>query len=72
MYPARASREPVWLDEKPCLSGTAAADHQDIFVPGILRLFGAAGHGEPFRLSEQYIVLKHGVYVRLNILRRSP
>ena len=30
------------LDEKPCFSAAATADHQDIFIPGVLRLLRPA------------------------------
>lgn len=62
----------VWLDEKLRLAGTAAADHQDILIPGILRVLWAAAHHQPFHLGQQHVVLKHRVYVRLYILRCSP
>ena len=39
------------FDEKAGLAAAAAADDQDVFVPGVLWIFRAAGHGELFRLG---------------------
>lgn len=33
------------LDKEPCLAAAAAADHQDVFIAGILRHLRAAAHG---------------------------
>ncbi len=48
------------LDEEPGFAAAAAADDQDIFIPGVLRLLRAAGHGEPFRLGQRDVSLKTG------------
>ena len=60
------------FDEKAGLAAAGTADHKDIFVSCILRLFRAAVHGKPFRLCERDIVLKYRVYVRLYVLRSPP
>ena len=39
------------FDEKTGLAAATAADDQDVFVPGVLGIFRAAGHGELFRLG---------------------
>ena len=39
------------LDEEPGLAAAAAADDQNVLVPGVLGIFRAAGHGELFRLG---------------------
>ena len=40
------------------------ADHQHIFVPGGLGVFGPVVHGEAFRLGQEDVVVKHRVDVR--------
>lgn len=62
----------VGLHEKAGLAGTAAADHQHVFVPRCFGVFGPPGHSQPFRLGQQDIVFKLGVNVGRNILGRSP
>ena len=39
------------FDEKTGLAAATAADDQDVFVPGVLGIFRAAGHRELFRLG---------------------
>ena len=54
------------------LTGTRAADHQNIFVSGGLGVLRAAVHGQAFRFRQNHIVLKHGVNVRRDVLMGSP
>ena len=62
----------VGLYKEPSLAAARTADHQDIFIPGILWVLWAVRHHQPFRLGQQYIVFKYRVYVGFYILRRSP
>lgn len=62
----------VWFDIEACFSAAAAADHQHVFIPCVLRLFGAAAHGKLFRLGQNDVVIKHWVNVRLDVRRCPP
>lgn len=44
--------------KEPRFAGTAAADDQDIFVPGVLRLLRAARHRDTLRLCHRDVVEK--------------
>ena len=50
----------------------AAADDQDIFVPGVLVIFRAAGHGELFRLDQRDVPVRDRIDTGCNIRRRAP
>ena len=54
------------------LAAAGAADHQHIFVPGRLGVFGPPGHGQAFGLGQQDVVFKLGVDVRGNVLGGAP
>ena len=58
------------LHEKPGLA--AAADDQDVFVPGVLGIFRAAGHGELFRLGQKDVPVGDRINIGGNIHRRAP
>lgn len=60
------------LDEKPDLAAAAAADDQDVFVPGVLGIFRAAGHGEFFRLGQRNVPVRDRIDIGGNIRRRAP
>ncbi len=60
------------FDEKPGLAAAAAADNQDIFVPGVLGIFRAAGHGELFRLGQRDVPVRDRIDIGGNIGRRAP
>ena len=62
----------VGLGKEAGFSASAAADHKDIFVSCVLRLFGAVGHHQPFRLCQKHIVFKHGVDKWLDVCGRPP
>ena len=62
----------VGLDVKPGLAAAGAADHQHIFVPGRLGVFGPPGHGQAFGLGQQDVVFKLGVDVGGNVLGGAP
>ena len=62
----------VGFGKEAGFSASATADHKDIFIPCVLRLFGATGHHQPFRLRQQHIVFKHGVDKRLDVCGRPP
>ena len=62
----------IWLAEKPCLAAARAADDKNILVSRVLRVFGAVGHHQPFRLRQQHIVVKDGINERLDVCRCAP
>lgn len=62
----------IGLDKKAGLTGTASADHQYIFVSGILGILGSIGHHQPLRLGQKDIVLKHRIDEGLDILCGAP
>ena len=62
----------IGLAEKPCLSAARAADDKNILVSCVLRVFGAVGHHQPFRLRQQHIVVKDGINERLDVCCCTP
>ena len=60
------------FDEEPGLAAAAAADDQDVFVPGVLGIFRAAGHGELFRLGQRDVPVGNRIDIGGNIRRRTP
>ncbi len=60
------------FDEEPGLAAAAAADDQDVFVPGVLGIFRAAGHGELFRLGQRDVPVGDRIDIGGNIRRRAP
>ena len=62
----------IWLAEKPCLAAARAADDKNILVSRVLRVFGAVGHHQPFRLRQQHIVVKDRINERLDVCRCAP
>ena len=54
------------------LTGTGAADHQNIFVSGGLGVLGAAIHGQALGFGQNHIVLEYRVDVGCNVLMGSP
>ena len=64
--------EQVGLDKEPCLSAAGTANDQNVFIPGILGLLGAARHGDPFRLSEEDVLEEVRVCVGSDVGRGAP
>ena len=62
----------VGLHIEAGLAAAGAADHQHIFVPGRLGVFGPPGHGQAFGLGQQDIVFKLGVDIGRNVLGGAP
>ena len=60
------------LDKEPRLTAAGTADDQDIFIPGVLGLLGAARHGDPLRLGHGDVVEKILVHVRGDVGRGAP
>ena len=60
------------LDEEAGLAVAAAADDQDVFVPGVLGVFRSAGHGELFRLGQRDVPVGDRIDIGGNICRRAP
>ena len=60
------------LTKKTGLAAAAAADDQNIFVPGVLGVFRAAGHGELFRLGQRDIPVGDRIDIGGNICHRAP
>ena len=53
-------------------AGCHSADNQDIFVPGVLGDFRAAGHGEPFRLGQDHVLLEYRIDIGSDVCWGSP
>ena len=62
----------VGLDVKSGLTAAAAADHNDVFVPSILRMLWSTTHHQPFCLCEDDIVLEYRVNKRFDVLLVAP
>ena len=62
----------VGLHEKSCLAAAGTADHQHVFVPGRLGVFGPVVHGEAFRLRQENVVIENRVDVRGYIFGAAP
>ena len=62
----------IRLDEKPRLAAAGAADHQHVFVPGVLGVRWAVGHHQAFCFGQNDIVLKLRSHERLNVLGHPP
>ena len=62
----------VRFQPEPGFTGTGAADHQNIFVSGGLRVFRAAVHGQALGFGQNHIVLKYRVDVGCNVLMGPP
>ena len=62
----------VGLTEKAGLSAAAAADHHDILISRVLRVFGAVTHHKALRFRQQHIVVKDGIDERLYIFCVAP
>ena len=60
------------LTEEPRLAAAGTADHQNVFISGILRLLGAARHCDPFCLRHGDVLEKVLVHVGSDICRRTP
>ena len=60
------------FDEEPGLAAAASADDQNVFVPGVLGVFWAAGHGELFRLGKRDVPVWDRIDIGGNIGRRAP
>ena len=62
----------VRLQPEAGLAGAGTADNQHIFVPGGPGVFGAAVHGQAFRLGQDHVVAEYRVNVGGNVLAGSP
>ena len=62
----------VGLDVKSCLTAATAADHDDVFVPSILRMLWSTTHHQPFGLCEDDVVLEYRVNKRFDVLLVAP
>ena len=62
----------VGLDEKAGLAAAASAHNQHVFVPCRLRVPGAVVHGQPLRLRQDHVFLKHRVDIGRDVLARAP
>ena len=62
----------VGLHKEPGLAAAGTADHQHIFIPGGLGVFGTPGHGQAFSLGQQDVVFKLGVDIGGNVLGGAP
>ena len=62
----------VWLYKEPCLTGAGTTDDQNVLIPGILGILWPAGHGQPFCLRKDHVVVRLLIHIRLNILGSSP
>ena len=62
----------VGLNKKSRFAAAGTADHQHIFVPGGLGVFGPAVHRQPFGLREQDVVFKYGVDIRGYVFWPAP
>lgn len=62
----------IGFTKKSCFAAARAADDKNILVSRVLRVFGAVGHHQPFRLRQQHIVVKDGINERLDVCRCTP
>ena len=62
----------IGLQKVAGLAAARTADDQHVFVSRRPGVFGAAVHGQPFRLRQQDVVFENGVDKRLDVLARSP
>ena len=62
----------VGLDVKSRLTAAAAADHNDVFIPSILRMLWSTTHHQPFGLCEDDVVLEYRVNKRFDVLLVAP
>ena len=60
------------LTEEPRLAAAGTADHQNVFISGILRLLWAARHRDSLRLRHGDVLEKVLVHVGGDIRRRTP
>ena len=62
----------IWLEEKPGLTGTGAADDEHILISRVSRVFGAIRHHQAFGLREDDIVLKDRIDKWGNVFGFAP
>lgn len=62
----------VWLEPIARLAGTRAADHQHIFVPGILGILRTVGHGQPLCFRENNVLRKGWIFKGSNVFWGAP
>ena len=62
----------IRLNEISSLTTAGAAHNEYIFIARRFGVFGAAGHGEALGLGQNDVILKLGVYIRLNIFGIAP
>ena len=62
----------VRFQPKSRFARAGAADHQHVFVPGVLWVRRTVGHHQPFRFSQDDVVGKLGCHERFNVLGRTP
>ena len=68
----RMHLEKVWLQPEPRLTGTGSADDQNVLVPCIRRVLGAAAHHQAFRRCQYYVVFELRIYERLDVRMVPP
>ena len=62
----------IWLEEKPGLTGTGAADDEHILISRVPRVFGAIRHHQAFGLREDDIILKDRIDKWGNVFGFAP
>ena len=62
----------VRLAEEPGLTAARTADHQHVFIAGVLGTGWAAVHRKGFRRRQNNIVFWLWIDVRLNVFFRAP
>ena len=62
----------IGLDEKARLTGTGAADHQHIFVAGILWILRTTSHHQSLSLGQDDILARVRVHEWRNVFARCP
>ena len=62
----------VGLDVKSGLTTAAAANHNDVFIAGVLRMLWSTTHHQPFGLCEYDVVLEYRVNKRFDVLLVAP
>ena len=62
----------IGLDEKARLTGTGAADHQHVFIAGILGVLRTVRHHQPLGLGQDDILARVRIHEWCNILARTP
>ena len=62
----------IGLQKEPRLTGTGAANDQNVFVPGMFGILGSVVHGDPFCLGHGDVPEEILVHERCNVRNRAP